>query len=256
MTEMNFSVEIPKIDSIQQGEEFFIVDYNDQREKIRAHDYDKIYSVPGLYEYLFYDTYKCCSPDVVASLLKQRVDQTDMDFSDLKVLDVGAGNGMMGEQLINKGADAVLGLDIIEEALEAAERDRPGIYDNYFIEDLTRLPGDVRREIQAFEPNCLTVVAALGFDDIPPGAFVEAFNMIDKSGWVAFNIKDEFVCETDCTGFSKLIQQMEQEEIMKIQARRQYRHRLCQDGTPLHYFAIVGQKQKKFPDEMLDQFLS
>ena len=38
-------------------------------------------------------------------------------------------------------------------------------------------------------------VAALGYGDIPPQAFAEAFNLISDHGWVAFNIKDRFLQE-------------------------------------------------------------
>jgi predicted TPR repeat methyltransferase len=98
------------------------------------------------------------------------------------VLDVGAGNGMVGEKLTEIGVGSVLGLDIIPEAMVATERDRPGIYDKYYVEDLTRMPGAVYREIENCSPNCLTIVAALGFDDIPPPAFAEAFNLISDEG--------------------------------------------------------------------------
>ena len=48
----------------------------------------------------------------------------------LAVLDVGAGNGMVGEQLKCSGVKRSL-VDIIQEAKQAALRDRPGIYKEY-----------------------------------------------------------------------------------------------------------------------------
>ena len=64
----------------------------------------------------------------------------------LRVLDVGAGNGMVGEELDRMGARHIVGVDIIPEAKEAAERDRPGVYDDYFVVDLTDVPaGDLAR---------------------------------------------------------------------------------------------------------------
>ena len=40
----------------------------------------------------------------------------------LRVLDVGAGNGMVGEELDRMGAKHIVGVDIIPEAAEAAQR--------------------------------------------------------------------------------------------------------------------------------------
>jgi predicted TPR repeat methyltransferase len=254
MNTQKFKVKIPETDDdVVQGEEQFIIEYNGEKTRVRAHDYDRIYSVPGLYEYLFYDKYKCKSPKVVCSLLEKEVQKTSMEVSDLKVLDVGAGNGMVGEELKSTGADTVVGLDIIEEAAEATERDRPGVYADYFTEDLTRLPDSVKEKIEELSPNCLTVVAALGFDDIPPDAFIEAYNMISEPGWVAFNIKDEFYSPDDRTGFSCLIDRMMDDGIFKMNAKKRYCHRFCQDGTPLHYYAVVGRKEKDIPAAMISQ---
>jgi len=252
MKKNKFKVQIPETDDeVLQGEEQFIIEYNGEKTRIRAHDYDKIYAVPGLYEYLFFDKYKCKSPEVVCSLLEKEMKKTSTAVSDLKVLDVGAGNGMVGEKLKSTGADTVVGLDVIEEAAEAAERDRPGVYADFFTEDLTRLPDSVKEKLEKLSPNCLTVVAALGFDDIPPDAFIEAYNLISEPGWVAFNIKDEFYSADDRTGFSRLIDRMLDEDIFKMNAKKRYRHRFSQDGTPLHYYAVIGRKKKDIPVNMV-----
>ncbi|MDM8536778.1 methyltransferase [Desulfobacterales bacterium HSG17] len=253
-TDLPFKVSVPKDKCSQQGEEIFIVNYKGEERHIRAHDYHEIYAIPDLYEYLFYDNYKCCSPDVVCSLLDKTVSKSGAKTSGLTVLDVGAGNGMVGEKLNDIGVNSVLGIDIIEEAAEAAERDRPGIYEDYYIEDLTQLPKSIHQEIENHNPNCMTIVAALGFDDIPPLAFANAFNMISNPGWIAFNIKDEFCCTEDCSGFSKLIENMTESNILDVKVKERYQHRLCQDGTPLNYFAIVGQKKEDLTEDMLSSF--
>ncbi len=252
MKKKNFKVKIPETDkSIRQGEEPFIIEYKGTEKRIKSHDYDEIYKVPGLYEYLFYDKYKCDSPNVVCSELVKEVENTPMKISDLKVLDVGAGNGMVGEELKSVGADSVFGIDIIKEAAEAIKRDRPGIYEDYFIEDLTNLSVEAREKIEKWSPNCMTIVAALGFDDIPPEAFAEAYNMISEQGWVAFNIKDEFCSKGDQTGFSNLIDDMTDSGVFSVKSKKRYRHRFCQDGTSLNYFAVIGKKQKDIQENML-----
>lgn len=247
---IDFKIELPELENVEQGKEFFTLERNDRKEKIDFHDYDRIYEIPGLYEHLFYDRYKCNSPEVVCNLLKQHIDIDKNESEPLRALDIGAGNGMVGEQLAELGADAIVGVDIIEEAAEAAQRDRPGLYSNYHVADLTDLPSEDERALKEFEFNCMTVVAALGFDDIPPAAFASGYNLVSSEAWVAFNIKEDFVCEQDKSGFCNLIEQLEDDDIIDIRERRRYRHRFCQDGTPLYYYAVVGKKCKDIPLEV------
>ncbi len=75
--------------------------------------------------------------------------------------------------------------------------------------------------------------------------------MISNPGWVAFNIKDEFYSENDRTGFAKLIDDMTDSGVFSVKSKERYRHRFCQDGTPLNYFAVIGQKQEDIQENML-----
>ena len=247
----SFNIHLPEVEAIEQGKEFLIIDQEGRKEKIEFHDYDRIYEIPGLYEHLFYERYKCNSPEVVCGLLKKYIEQERQGNEQLVALDIGAGNGMVGEQLADIGAEAIVGIDIIDEAAEAAQRDRPGIYDAYHVTDLTDMPPDVENSLKKIDFNCMTVVAALGFDDIPPDAFASGYNLVSAQGWVAFNIKEDFVCEQDHSGFCKLIGRLEEDGVLEIRERLKYRHRFCQDGTPLYYYAVVGRKQMNISDQML-----
>lgn len=249
----SFNIHLPEVEAIEQGKEFLILDKDGRKEKIEFHDYDRIYEIPGLYEHLFYEKYKCNSPEVVCGLLKKHIKQDNQDNEPLVALDIGAGNGMVGEQLADIGAEAIIGIDIIDEAAEAAQRDRPGIYDAYHVTDLTDMPLDVERSLEKIDFNCMTVVAALGFDDIPPDAFASGYNLVSAQGWVAFNIKEDFICEQDQSGFCRLIGRLEEDGVMEIRERLRYRHRFCQDGTPLYYYAVVGRKQTNISAEMLTE---
>ncbi|THB73100.1 MAG: class I SAM-dependent methyltransferase [Desulfobacteraceae bacterium] len=254
MSEDAFSFILPPVNKADQGKEKIIVTYKGKTKEIVTHDYPEIYKVPGLYENLFYDTLECQSPSFVCGLLETALEKTDTDPGELVALDVGAGNGMVGEELSKIGVDSVLGVDIIEEAAEAAHRDRPGIYDEYFIEDLTQLPETVEKQICRKNPNCLSIVAALGFDDIPAEAFARSYNLIDDKGWVAFNIKDEFLQSRHPSGFSGLIDQMVDNGVMQVMEKEKYQHRLCLDGTPLTYYALVGKKQKSISETMIKEY--
>jgi SAM-dependent methyltransferase len=241
-------------EAMSQDEEWCEVVVGDGRihEKVRFHDYGRIYEIPGFYESLFYETLRCNSPKVVGGLLRDKVQESaGMDPDDLRVLELGAGNGLAGEELRDMGAELLVGVDILEEASAAAERDRPGLYDDYRVSDFTALEEKDEEDLRAYGFNTLVSVAALGFDDIPAEAFATAWNLVGAGGWVAFNIKDEFLGSADRSGFRRLIDRMTAEGILSPQARQRYRHRLSIRGEPLHYIAVVARKRGDVPADWL-----
>ncbi len=233
---------------------FYLISPDKEKKKIRFHDYDQIYNMPGLYEQIFYDRLKCSSPTKVAQILKSAIKQTDEHFSELRVLDLGAGNGLMGDAFKEYGVSRLIGVDIIPEAKTATERDRPHLYDAYYVSDFCNLTDDEREEYLSWSLNCLTVVAALGFGDIPTKAFIEAFNMIQSPGWVGFNIKETFLNETDDAGFSRMIRELIFSNYMDIYHLERYRHRLSIEGEPLYYYAIGARKKADIPESIMTKF--
>jgi len=236
---------------LEQNEEWCEIVLDGRRLRIRFHDYHEIYRIQGLYEQLFYDRLKCCSPWRVVDMLADVMADFSENPQQLRVLDVGAGNGMVGDELKALGIEKIVGLDIIREAKQAAQRDRPDVYDAYHIADLTNLPAEIERELRSARFNCLSTVAALGFEDIPPLAFIRALDLVEAPGWMAFNIKEEFLDESDPTGFCRLVRLLGREHIIQPQAYRRYRHRLGIDGTALHYVAMVARKLKPVPRKLL-----
>lgn len=245
---------VVEADYLSQDETYFYLMETAKKRKIRFHDYDQIYEIPGLYEQLFYDRLKCQSPSKVASVLKASVEQAEGRLSELRVLDFGAGNGMMGQELHRHGVARLVGVDIIEQARHAALRDRPEVYDAYYVQDFCNLNADKREEIGEWSFNCLVSVAALGFGDIPPRAFIQAFNMIKSDGWVAFNIKETFFQRSDSSGFSRMIRELIFSKHLEIHFLERYRHRLSIEGKPLHYLAIAAQKRADLSPEFVGKF--
>lgn len=225
-----------------QDEAWFVLDRPEGEQRIRFHDYGDIYAYPGLYEQLFYDRLKCQSPHVVAAHLKRAVEGAGCSFSELRCLDLGAGNGMMGEELQRMGIARIVGADVLAAARDAAERDRPGVYDAYHVADVTAPEPPLVDELKSWRLNCLTTVAALGFGDIPPQAFSNALGLIDEGGWVAFNIKERFMRGADTTGFSRLIRELLFGDALELHHIERYRHRISIDGRPLYYYAVVARK--------------
>jgi hypothetical protein len=242
-------VRFPEVagDAPDQDREWCEVLVDGQLRRIRFHDYDEIFTVPGLYEAIFHEHLQCTSPGVVAGLLAEELRRADVDPSTLRGLDVGAGNGLVGEELDRLGVSALVGVDLLEEAAEAAERDRPGLYEDYVACDLTAISRAEAERIAAIEPNLLTTVAALGFGDIPCDAFVNAYNFIPDGGWVAFNIKAEFLDDEDASGFASLVRTMLADGILEERTRRRYPHRLSMTGETIEYVALVGVKRADAP---------
>lgn len=227
---------------LTQDEEWCEVWVDGRRRRIRFHDYAAIYSIPGLYERLFYEELECSSPQTVAALLKDELDRTGTDPASLVVLDVGAGNGMGGEQLQGIGARSVVGVDLLPEAAMAAERDRPEVYDDYLVADLTQLTPAEHEGLDRRSFTCLLSVAALGFGDIPPEAFAAAYEKIQPGGWIAVTIKEHFLTAEDPSGFEQLLRRMLDEGILQLRAQHRYRHRLSCQGRGLYYVALIATK--------------
>ena len=238
-------------EDLAQDEVCFYIVEDGERVRLRLHDYEAIYERPGLYEQLFYDRLKCTSPTKVADILRKTVEANGQDATTLRVLDLGAGNGMMGEALKRQGVARLVGVDIINEARNACLRDRPGMYDEYYVADFTDVDAELSEDIHEWQIDCLTSVAALGFGDIPHRAFVQALQFVRQGGWAAFNIKHTFLDPSDTTGFSTLVRELLFSEAIEVYHIERYWHRLSMEGNPLAYFALVVRKQADLPTELL-----
>ncbi len=251
---LNFDISFdPPADTPDQHQESYTFTHEGKRRRLRIHDYDQMYKVPGLYEALVYDRLECRSPVRVTTLFDMVLKDWPASPRDLRVLDLGAGNGIVGELLREIGVEHVVGLDLLPEAAAAARRDRPEVYADYLVADLTKLSADEQDRLRGHELNALVTVAALGFGDIPPDAFANAFNLIAGTGWVAMTIKEDFLHPSDDdSGFARLVRRLVQEQIFDVQAHHRFRHRLAIDGTPLHYVAVVGRKTADIPESWIE----
>lgn len=247
-----FAIRFPAGGSLDQDEEYCEVKIDDQWKTVRFHDYGEVFKIPGLYETIFHRTLRCNSPFQVINLLGDTLSEHYVPPEELAVLDLGAGNGLVGEALQYLGIRDLVGLDITPEARDATMRDRPWVYNEYLVADLTDLSSEQKAFLDEYPLSCLTAVAALGFGDLPPRAFANAFNAICDEGWVAFNIKDDFLTQQDTTGFAGLVNRMTREGICQLEAYKRYQHRLSVAGEPLYYIAVVGQKLTDIPDGFLD----
>jgi SAM-dependent methyltransferase len=245
----NISLPVTAPHTLDQDQSYFILKEGERSQRLRFHDYDQIYRRPGLYEQLFYQRLRCASPKVAHQLLLKVLQHNHVELSELRVLDLGAGNGMVGELL---DAARVIGVDISEDARAACERDRPDAYDAYYVADMSKLSPALAAEMKSWQLDCMTCIAALGYGDIPVRAFAAAYNLIQRAGWVAFNIKETFLHDSDRTGFSRLIKHLLVSDTFEIHHLERYRHRISIDGRPLFYYMIVGRKQADIAAGVID----
>lgn len=238
----DFEISIPECNrGLDQNEEWVQVTTGEGAEKIRLHEYGRFYEIHGLYDQL-YQRLRCQSPAVVCGALKEEIHKIDRKPRRIRALDFGAGNGQVGERLTREiGCEVLVGLDILPQAMEAAQRERPGIYDQYYVADLANLTEREKDVLSRWRFNALVTVAALGFGDIGTKAFLNAINLIEKDGWVAFNIKDRFLSEDDDSGFHEALSSIMAGSLEIVHSRR-YRHRDSLAGDPLYYYVLVGRK--------------
>lgn len=247
MGSCNLQIEYPSKDCmLEQNEEWFHLVTEEGQQRILIHEYDRVYDVPGLYEEVVYNKLQCDSPQVITGLLKETMEKHGERDASLRVLDFGAGNGIVGECLQDAvDTEKIIGVDIIDEAKKAVKRDRPEIYDDYYVMDLSQPDDKDKQTLDRWKFNALVTVAALGFGDIPSQAFVNAFNIVENNSWVVFNIKDRFLSDKDDTGYNEMLQEMIGQSL-KVYRKHHYCHRLSMAGDPIHYYAIVGRKENDF----------
>lgn len=242
MMECNVEVVIPEeCRKLDQNEEWIQIVIDGRSEKVRLHDYGRFYKIPGFYDQ-FYRNLQCRSPRVVCEALKRQMTGCGEDGKSLRVLDFGAGNGQVGERMSRElTCEMLVGLDIIPEARDAALRDRPEVYDEYYVMDLAEPSEQAQTKLCTWNFNALVTVAALGFGDICTRAFANAYNLVANNAWVAFNIKERFLSDADDSGFREIIDRLIAEGFELLESRR-YCHRLSLAGEPLHYWVIIGKK--------------
>jgi predicted TPR repeat methyltransferase len=243
-------VRLPDLDAdVPQDAEWCEILEDREWRRLRFHDYDRIFERPGLYEHLFYRMLQCRSPNEVVGLLETV--RRGGEPKAISAIDLGAGNGIVGERLREGGAARVVGVDILPEAKLAATRDRPAVYDDYVVDDHTRPTDETRARLAAANADTLVCVAALGFGDIPPLAYYHATNFVPVGGHLAFNIKEEFLDERYTHGFSELVRRMIAETTVRDDATLRDRHRLSARGEPFIYTAMVATKLAPIPRALI-----
>ncbi len=216
------------------GETAFEYQAGALRRRVGFHDYKTIYAVPGLYERVFLDELGMCTAEVVVERLAPAVD------GPLRVLDVGAGNGIGGEHLRALGPERLVAIDLEPQARAAAARDRPGVYDDYLIGDLMTMD---LAGLRAERLTAIVALSAVGVGHLPAAALERVLGVLEPGGLFAFAVTPALLPGSrdrvgQATGYPELIRRLlaGDGEI----SRHTYVHRRQVDGTPHDAVAIVG----------------
>jgi SAM-dependent methyltransferase len=234
---MDYEVRLDATPGQKQTEESLVVTHRDGRvERMRLHEYDRVYAIPGLYEEVVQRRLECESPRRLADALIGCAGGA----GELRVFDLGAGNGVLGGELASRGVETLVGADNIPEAREAAMRDRPGLYSDYLVGDADELPeaADLVRERGL---NALTCAAALGLGHITAETFARLWDAFPPGSWFAVSVH-EALAEPGGSDFGDYLQDLDRGEQGGIVHRERFRHRLTMAGEPIHYLAVVARR--------------
>lgn len=223
-------------------------------------DYQRVYAIPGLYEHLFYEKLSCRSLDVIEHLFLMELQKTRGLKEKLRVLDLGAGNGLVGERLSQcaRGAklfERLVGIDMLEEAKSATERDRAGLYHAYYVSDFSQVTPELTESLSRERFNCLTCISRFGFNDIPAHSFANAFNLVEPDAYVLFNLKEDSFPEEGDSAFGRLIRRMLEAGVLLPKTFERYSHYISPTGKTRYHVACIARKRKQIPIDLLTDAL-
>lgn len=132
-------------------------------------------------------------------------------MGDSKILDVGAGTGLVGEELCKRNFTNIDALDASEACLYEAEK--KGIYNQFFVDVL----GPSKR--LNLEDNCYDAAIAVGVFTLnhvkAEGAMDEMARVVRSGGLVCFTIREDVMFEAEY-GYGDKMQQLCRDQVWKL----------------------------------------
>ncbi len=238
--DIDYTIELDDGADRDQADEAFTVTFaGGRRERMRIHDYDRVYAIPGLYEEVVQQRLQCASPAKIAEVLLRVAELEGREPHLLRVLDLGAGNGLVGEELRARGVEILVGTDSASSARDATARDRPGLYASYVVGDLNGLPelGTLVRERGI---NCIVCAGALGFEHIEAHSFAELWDLLPPGALFALTIHED-LAQPGASDIGDELAALAAAGTEIVVSER-FRHRMSIAGTPIHYVAVGARK--------------
>lgn len=233
--------------TLRQADERFTAIVEGDRRQFEMHDYRTMYRVPMLYDTMLYGWLRCETPRLLAQHFKRlqaaAPDAAPDADNEIRMLEVGAGSGAFASALHHElPAIRILGLDIIEEARLAAQRDRPGAYEAYLVADLCNMSEEAEARVTALAPNCVGVASATGWGNhIPVAGFEQAFAYLQPKGWFIFHVKPNDP-DPECVALVEWIEaKLRNGEIVDSESDKIF-HRYGVTGEEIYYDYVIGRK--------------
>ena len=205
-----------------------------------------------LHRYIVHDLLACDSPRTLVQLLKEHLASPESNnlVRPLHILDVAAGNGIVGAELrkqltANPGIKTLIGTDLLESARSAAMRDRPDVYDDYVTADLTRPQESQLPSLS----DVVVICAALGPSDtdLPLEAMDGAIVLLREGGLLALTVNADNQRAGDSPRWKSFMASVNgiggcHWECLEEIARQRYLHRLNVHGERIEYMALIYRK--------------
>ncbi len=222
------------------GEYVGLRDGGGPEEIVHLHDYERIYSVPGLYEHIVQRLLRCRSPQIATGALARALTQLRLDPPEITLLDLGAGTGMVGELANGLGIRTLLGVDALEAARTACLRDRPRIYRDYLIGDLAAPAPELITSLRRHRPTALISAGALGGTHAPPAALLNALALLPAGAPVVLTVDERWMQTDGPRGFRTPISRLITSGRLRLLRRSRFQHRLSTTGSPINYELLVA----------------
>jgi trans-aconitate methyltransferase len=231
-------VELDETPGRGQEQESFVLTHDDgSSERIVLHDYSKVYAVPGLYEEVVQHQLGCASPQTLARTLADAVAAAGESMAALRVLDIGAGNGVVGEELHARGAQVVAGTDGVVAARDAARRDRPELYEAYAIAGVDEITPE--QLVVDHGLNALTTAGAIGLGHVEVSDVARWWATFPPGSWFAATAPPDVV---DPAGEDLLGVLIAAEPTTQIVRQETFPHRRRMSGETITYTVVVARK--------------
>lgn len=238
-----YNVEFEPPETDRQSDEFFWAEVDGARRRFNIHDYATLYRVPWLYDIALYHNLVCRTPTEMSAAIEKVWQAERLDRTGLRALELGAGSGAFGHELRHTlGIPYLEAVDICPEAAEAANRDRPRLYDAYHVDDLTDLRPETEKALRKAEFNVVAMASATGWGNhIPLAGFEKSFELLVSGGWYIFHVKPNDP-DPECIELCAWVEDKVASGKLVQKHRGSHFHRKSSNGGDIYYDVVVGVK--------------
>lgn len=184
------------------------------------------------------------------SLLAKYIESKLSVNQHLRILDAGAGNGVVASEIVKQlgvRVGSLVGTDILPEAHQAALRDRPGIYSKYIVADLTDERQQELLGKDRFDVVVLCAALGPGWGDMPVGALLGAVKSVSVGGLIVITVNEQWLRPGDESLWGRFIAFLtgkssgDFDQLREVE-RKRYKHRMDVRGQWIWYIAVLFEK--------------